>query len=84
MPDVQALYNHAELEPVDLEARRRALEEEIRATPGGTKYASLELLRELSSIYSVLRRRNSGPPKDPNKARSSTRKKQSLDDLLGL
>lgn len=55
----------ADMDPAELELRRRTLVAQISSHPGGTDDAPLDWLRELAAVTSALRRRTAGPPKRP-------------------
>lgn len=71
--------------PAELEGRRRALIEEMKQKYKGydDPQIPMSFLQELVVITSTLRKKNSGPPKDPKKvAAAKTKVKATIDDLL--
>jgi hypothetical protein len=61
VPEID-LAAFANIAPVDLEQRRRAI---VAKAQGSHDNLSIEELHELAAITGVLRRRASGPPKTP-------------------
>lgn len=79
-------FNLDNKSPPELEARRRAIVEEMR-----TKYPKgyndpdvpMELLQELAVVISFLRRKNAGPPKAAKAPKATGAKtKSTVNDLL--
>lgn len=64
--------------PMDLENRRREI---VTSAQGNYESLTTERLHELAFITSILRRRNSGPPKTP-KVAGAAKSKPSIDSLV--
>ncbi len=79
MPEID-LATFANIAPVDLEQRRRAI---VAKAQGSHDNLSIEELHELAAITGVLRRRASGPPKTP-KVKGESRAKTPKAELGDL
>lgn len=79
MPELD-LQTFANTPPADLEQMRRNL---IAKASGNHENLSLDDLHMLAGITAVLRRRASGPPKEPKKAAGTRAKpsKATVEDL---
>jgi len=78
MPEFD-LKTYADTPPADLENMRRQL---VAKANGDHENLSLEDLHTLAGITAVLRRRASGPPKEPKKAAGAKRPaKATVEDL---
>lgn len=75
-------FDHEGKTPSQLEERRREILAKIREYPLGYDDPDIptDILRELATVVSTLRRRNAGPPK----AKRAPAAKPTVDDLEGL
>ena len=77
MPTVD-LTTFADMPPVDLETRRRAI---ITKAAGQHENLSIDELHELAAITGVLRRKASGPPKAVRAPAAKRSTKPTMSDL---
>lgn len=78
MPELD-LKTFADIPPADLESMRRGL---INKAQGNHENLSLDDLHQLAAVTAVLRRRASGPPKEPKKSGPKARPaKAAVEDL---
>jgi hypothetical protein len=68
--------------PAELQARRSEILDTMRDIP--LKDAPTELLQELAFIFTVLRRKTSGPPRVAKPSKRGAAPKGTVDDLMGL
>jgi len=66
----------------ELQARRQEILDAMKGQPLGD--APTELLQELAFIFSVLRRKTSGPPKVAKPSKRSSGPRATVDDLMGM
>jgi hypothetical protein len=79
VPEVRDIYSDIEaMSPAELQMERDSI---VRSAAGNFDALGVDNLRRLSAIYQVLRRKSVGPPKKA-KAKSTTPKKVTLDDIF--
>lgn len=67
---------------LELQQRRTEILDSMKGVP--MSEAPTEILQELAFIFTVLRRKTSGPPKTAKQSKRSSGPKADVDDLMGL